>query len=325
MRTNNDTMKTRMDRRLSFLDSMPSCRAKVFDRIAREERPAPVRKKFSLALSAALVLALLSAAALAANLLFSPRVNAARIAERAMAEKRGVTMEMMTFFGREEEELADGTVRVTYSGAGDLNYALGTYTVLVKDGRAEIAWSRDGEDTSGGYEAEAWGKDQLAQMLSDCLDTQRKSAFLRRAAAIAEAHGAAEDVSSSEWDESWPERLEADKTAAMQARRLPEEDLIAIGRKFIVENYSLSEAEAGLMELYTGSGESEGNSWYDMVNGKPCLKVEYLLYAPYTTQQMINGEPRPHMDKEGYYNVYVNVKDGTVEEYEHDSGLGGEG
>ena len=325
MRTNKDTLRTRMDRRLSFLDSAPSCRAKVFDRVAREEKPAAVKKKFSLALAAALVLALLSAAALAANLLLSPRANAARIAERAMTEKRGVTTEMMTFFGREEEEEKDGTVRVTFSGAGDLNYVLGTYTVLVKDGKAEITWSRDGEDTSGGYEAEAWGKDQLAQMLSDCLDTQRKSAFLRRAAAIAQKHGAAEDDSSSEWDESWPQRLEAEKTAAMEARRLPEEELTAIGREFIITNYSLSEAEAGMMELYTVCGESEGNSWYDMVNGKPCLKVEYLLYAPYTTQQMMNGESRPHMDKEGYYIVYVNVTDGTVEEYEHDSGLGGEG
>ena len=27
----------------------------------------------------------------------------------------------------------------------------------MKDGRAEVTWSHDGEDTAGGYEAEAWG------------------------------------------------------------------------------------------------------------------------------------------------------------------------
>ncbi|MBR6707758.1 MAG: hypothetical protein IKI84_13945 [Clostridia bacterium] len=324
MKTNNSSLRDAMDRRLSFLDSLPSCRGAVMERIKREEKPV-MKKKISVIIAFAVLLAALSAAALAASLLFSPRVNAARIAERAMAEERGVTTEMMTFFGREEEEQPDGTVRVTFSGAGDLNYVLGTYTVLVKDGKAEILWSHDGKDTSGGYEAEAWGKDQLTEMLSDCLDARRKQAFLRRAAAIAEAHGASEDVSSSEPDETWPERLEADKTAAMEARRLPEEDLVAIGREFIITNYSLGEAEISLMELYTVCGESEGNSWYVMVNGKPCLKVEYLLYAPYTALQAINGEPRSHMDKEGYYIVYVNVTDGTVEEYVHDSGLGGEG
>ncbi len=63
---------------------------------------------------------------------------------------------------REEKELPDGGVQVTYYGAGNMVYALGTYTVVVKDGKAaEVSWSHDGKDTSGGYAAEAWGLEQL--------------------------------------------------------------------------------------------------------------------------------------------------------------------
>ena len=96
-----------------------------------------------------------------------------------MAETRGITAEMMTFFGREEAELPDGTVQVSYTGVGSMEYALGTYTALVKNGRAEISWSHDGEDISGGYEAEAWGTEQLNQMMADCLDEKAKEAFLK--------------------------------------------------------------------------------------------------------------------------------------------------
>ena len=43
---------------------------------------------------------------------------------------------------------------------------LGKYTVIV-DGQTvkNICWSHDGEDTSGGLEASAWGKDQLDEIL----------------------------------------------------------------------------------------------------------------------------------------------------------------
>ena len=47
MKTNKDSLKSAMDRRLSFLDDMPSCRAAVQYRIAREEEPV-MKKKISL-------------------------------------------------------------------------------------------------------------------------------------------------------------------------------------------------------------------------------------------------------------------------------------
>ncbi len=325
MKTNKETLQTMMDRRLSFLDELPSCRAGVQYRIAQEEEPV-MKKKLSLGFIFAMVLVLLSVAALATGLLLSPRATAVQIADRAMEKDRGINTEMMTFFGREEEELPDGSVKVTYTGAGEMNYALGTYTALVKDGKAEITWSHDGEDTAGGYESEAWGLDQIRQMMTDCLDQKAKAAYLRKAEDIAKKHNTLEDTSSSEPIENLFETIEANKTAALNARKLSEDEMIATGREFILSNYGLNEEQAARMELYTETGADAGNGWYDMINGKPCYQVEYLLYQPEVPEQEgVDVQPLPREEKDGYYIVYVNVETGAVEEFEYNSGLSGQG
>ena len=324
MKMNKETIRSGMDRRLSFLDDLPSCRAGVLEQIAREEVPV-MRKKVSVGLVFAIVLVLLSVAALAAGLLLSSRASAARSADLALEKKYGITREMQTFFGREEEELPDGTVRVTYTGAGNLAYVLGTYTATVRDGKAEVTWNHDGEDTSGGYDSMVWGTEQLKQMFADSTDEKRKRAFLDRAAEIAEQSGAAEEAESSEADGQYPNQREADKTEALRARKLAEEEMIGIGREFIVSNYELNGEQVSRMELYTNSFVNEENEWYEMVNGKPCFLVEYLLYGEYTAEQLQNNEPMGRTEKDGYYKVYVNVETGAVEEYEYNSALGGEG
>ena len=339
MKKHEETLKASMDRRLSFLDGLPSCRAAVQYRIAQEEEPV-MKKKVSVGVVFALILAVLSVAAVAAGLLLSPRATAVQIADRALEEKYGISAEMQTFFGREEEELEDGSVKVTYYGVDTLGYVLGTYTADVKDGRAEIAWTRDGADTAGGYEADAWGAAQLEQMVKDSQDDAAKQAYMDKALKIAKAHGAvpADEAESGESasGEELHNQIEAEKTAAMNARKLPEEELIRIGREFIISNYGLNEEQIGRLELYTNAvpedpdlaameAEGNGNGWYLMVNGKPCLKVEYLLYQSLTTEQMDNGESLQHGEMDGFYNVFVNVETGEIEEYEYNSGLAGMG
>ena len=115
MKTNKDSLKSAMDRRLSFLDDVPSCRAAVQCRIAQEEEPV-MKKKVSVGFVFAMVLVLLSAAALATTLLLSPRASASRIADQALEKEFGITAELQSFFHRAEEELAGGAVKVTYTG-----------------------------------------------------------------------------------------------------------------------------------------------------------------------------------------------------------------
>ena len=338
MKTNKKTIRSAMDARLSFLDELPSCRAAVQYRIAQEEEPV-MKKKISLGLVFAIVLVLLTAAALATTLLLSPRADAVRTADRALEEKYGVTAEMQSFFARSQEE-ADGKVTVTYTGAGSMEYPLGTYTAVVKDGKAEVTWSHDGEDTAGGYESEVWGLDQLKAMVQDGQDEQRKLAFLDRAAEITEAHIAPVEYTepTDEEIDAYYAKREADKTAALEARKLSEDEMIAIGREFVISNWKLNEEQVGRLELYTNSApkylyligidpeeEDNPNEWYETVNGKPCFKVEYLLYQPLTAEQEANGEERDYKEGDGYYNVFVNVETGEIEDFEYNNGLGGIG
>ena len=341
MKTNKEPLRTAMDRRLSFLDDVPSCRAALQYRIAQEEEPV-MKKKLSIGFVFAMILVLLSVAALAAGLLLSGRADAVRIADQALEKTYGITAEMHTFFGREEEELPDGAVRVSYTGVSGMEYVLGTYTAIVRDGKAEIAWSRDGSDVSGGYDAEAWGAEQLKQMIADSRQAETKQAYIDRARAIALSRNALQEEpeSSSEEDEHYGEKREADKTAAMNAREIPEEDMIRTAKDFIVSNYGLNEEQAGRLELYTNSFGNNweetdvnteytpqdcGNTWYEMVNGKPCFQVEFLLYEPVTTEMMERGEEPARTEMDGFYNVFVNVETGEIEEYEYNSALSGLG
>jgi hypothetical protein len=231
---------------------------------------------------------------------------------------------------------------VSYTGVSGMEYVLGTYTAIIRDGKAEIAWSRDGSDVAGGYNAEAWGAEQLKQMIADSRQAETKQAYIDRARAIALSRNALQEEpeSSSEEDEHYGEKREADKTAAMNARKIPEEDMIRTAKDFIVSNYGLNEEQAGRLELYTNSFGNNweetdvnteytpqdcGNTWYEMVNGKPCFQVEFLLYEPVTTEMMERGEEPARTEMDGFYNVFVNVETGEIEEYEYNSALSGLG
>ena len=346
MKTNKESLRSAMDRRLSFLDELPSCRAALYHRIAQEEAPV-MKKKLSVGLVFAIILVLITVAALAAGLLISPRVSASRTADIALKDQYGITEEMQTFFFREEEPLEDGSFRVTYTGVYGLDYVLGTYTALVKDGRAEISWSREGADVSGGYEADAWGVEQLKQMMTDAAKDDRLS-YTQKAAEIAKKHNVTYDV-PAETPETAPtdipddheltlediDRLnqrEAEKSSALEARKLSEDEMIAIGREFIISSYNLNEEQVSRLELYTNRGptmellaligitevpEQNPNEWYETIKGVPCFEVEYLLYS--------EGGDENRAEQDGYYIVYVNVETGAVEQFEYNSALGGWG
>ena len=97
--------------------------------------------------------------------------------------------------------------------------------------------------------------------------------------------------------------------------------MIQIGREFIISNYRLNEEQTARMELYTNSFEDEENCLYEMVNGQPCCQVEYLLY----NDEFETGDMTKRTEMNGFYNVFVNVETGVVEEYEYNSSLAGQG
>ena len=323
---NKETLKAAMDRRLSFLDDTPSCRPALMQRIVQEEEPV-MKKKWSVGLVCALLILSLSVMAVAAGLILSPRVSATRLADQALEKTYGITDQLQTFFGREEKELPDGALEVTYTGAGTLAAPLGTYTAVVRNGQAEVTWSYDGKDTAGGYEAEAWGLEQLKQMRTDSRKNPGQEAYLNRAEELYEKYGfAAKEAAlaeaaeaSAESPEEFAARRESEKSGAMNVRKLSEEEMIGIAREFIIETYGLTDEQVSLLELYTNSSPAEGNRWYESVNGKPCFEVEYLLDENPTAVEETGYKMN------AYFKVFINVETGAVEQYEYNSGVGGQG
>lgn len=286
-----------------------------------------MKKKWSVGLVCALLILSLSVMAVAAGLILSPRVSATRMADQALEKTYGITDQLQTFFGREEKELPDGALEVTYTGAGTLAAPLGTYTAVVRNGQAEVTWSYDGKDTAGGYEAEAWGLEQLKQMRTDSRKNPGQEAYLNRAEELYEKYGfAAKEAAlaeaaeaSAESPEEFAARRESEKSGAMNVRKLSEEEMIGIAREFIIETYGLTEEQASLLELYTNSYPADGNRWYESVNGKPCFEVEYLLDENPTAVEETGYKMN------AYFKVFINVETGAVEQYEYNSGVGGQG
>ena len=130
----------------------------------------PVRRmsmKKAIALAICAVLALASAVALAAGLLFSDRVDVQTRAEQALAQRYGLTQDMLSVFQRDVDEAA-GTMTFTPVGesSDQLVKRLGTYTVTVRGGQATAGWSHDGEPVGGDLSSPVWDAGLLGQALA---------------------------------------------------------------------------------------------------------------------------------------------------------------
>lgn len=311
-----------VDQNLSGLVWDEAKRRTVLQAVRKEERPV---KKLSTTFILIAAIVCLSVTALAAGLVFSSRVDAAKLAEKAMADTYGVTDTMLsTFFSRTVSETADGGTTVVYSGIDFLRDVLGEYTVSVKDGTATAVWSHDGESTSGLFDAEAWGKEQLEEMLRTAADRHDLSAFSEKAKAIA----AKQEAASDELPEgsAWEKTGEAEALAAAKASSYSEEDLLKLARDAVVSAYQFTDDQAKMLkfvfELEDMADDTADYLYYRMKDGKPVLTVMLSL------QQQVSDDPSafaPFTQRDGVYWVDVNVETGVIEDLLYDSQLGGNG
>ena len=120
-----------------------------------------MKKTMALALAAVLLLG--AAAALAAGLIFSDKVDAKTAARQALAGQYGFTPAMEAFFDCEVS--GDGRTAVftpAETGAG-IEERLGVYTVTLGKGRqATVSWSHDGETIGEGTQSPVWDTGLLA-------------------------------------------------------------------------------------------------------------------------------------------------------------------
>ena len=137
-----------------------------------------------------MILALVLPAVQAEEIVISERVKAVRLADKALEEKYGITLLGQEYFDRDTSDKDGGAYVVRYIGADFLGYVLGTYKVVVENGTVTgITWSFDGEDTSGGLAAEAWGSEQIYELLRLNQETGDTSLFSARVEKINQEHG----------------------------------------------------------------------------------------------------------------------------------------
>ena len=301
-------MKKRLDAELSQLEWKNEHRLQVLKRIDQGGKPI-VKKRFSAAISLALVLIVLSAGALAAGTIFSPRYDAARLANEALYQQYGLTPEMMTLFHRSVNENADGSMVVIYETLDPYvrtgENRLGVYTVVIRDGKAQAQWSLDGVDTAGGFSARAWGKEQLNQYIHDYGSVQQ---YLKENHMLGDI---SMGLPAMIWEE-YEELQKKNRQAVENAAKITLEEARDLARQAIIGEYGLTEAQGAA--LAQGETDSIYAMGYTQEDEKPCVRLYFHLTQGDSWQE-----------KDGIYVVIVNMESGVIEDMIYDSGLAGNG
>lgn len=200
-----------------------------------------MKKTMALALAAVLLLG--AAAALAAGLIFSDKVDAKTAARQALAGQYGFTPAMEAFFDCEVS--GDGRTAVftpAETGAG-IEERLGVYTVTLGKGRqVTVSWSHDGETIGEDTQSPVWDTGLLA------------AAIARKAA-------------GEEWIDIV---LDAEQTAV----NVTPEEAIAIARKAATEKFGVDDLKVledwGAHLYYRGVEKAKKDS-----KGAKCYQVRF--------------------------------------------------
>lgn len=291
-----------VNRRLSGLQGDPWLAQRIISQNKKEE---PImKKKISMGLIFAIAAVLIAATALAAVLTFSPRYDAAKLANEALLKKYDITDKMMTVFFRETTQNDDESFTVTYTPMEAIT-RLGTYTVTIERGKAEAVWSHDGEDTSGGLAAAVWGAEQVEMLVTDYTSVMK---FL-----LDESGERSPDspdnpfsppASIEDYEKSKMENKKKVEGAAKISLTQAKENAIMA----LASEYKLTKAQTDLLEVI------DGDETYHFEDDRPTIAFYYHLM-----------QGNEWMEKDGIYVVKVNLLTGEIESIIYDSGLAANG
>ena len=206
---------------------------------------------------------LVMSASSAEELTVSGRVNAVMYADKALEEHFGITLLLQDYFLRTVEEKEDNVFIVRYEGIENYAYVLGRYEVTVDRNHVTgITWSHDGEDTSGGFEAEAWGAEQIMEMLRLNQEAGTTEPFDARINEIGRKHGFVyvPNILSDEENERKMARIEKNCEKARNLSTLSIEEMTEIGRRAVASLYGLSPERERALESVVD--EEELPLWY---------------------------------------------------------------
>ena len=269
-----------------------------------------------------LLVLVLSFSAAGEELTVSSKVNAELYAEKALEEKYGITPVMLDYFVRTVEKTDENIFTIKYTGCESWAYVLGTYEVFVdRNTVTNISWSRDGEGTSGGLDAEAWGSDQILEMLRLNQQEGGTQVFDARIYEINQNNGFVYTPPTQRHEETEQEKLEKQK--AQELRTLPREEMNKIAKEAVVQLYGLSDEQASRMKFNGPDPLEDELMYYCMVDGEPCYRV-LLGVDPVANTKVSAGEVQYNRG-EGTYWVAVNVQTGTIEDISYFVGIGGNG
>jgi len=260
-----------------------------------------MNKKISLGAIFVIVMIFTAITAIAATILFAKRVPATEAADRAMLKTYGITAQMQSLFTRTATEGDDGTTIVTYEGIGHLAFVLGKYTVVV-DGATvrSISWSHDGEDTSGGLEASAWGKEQLEEILRIDPATGRPADLRTFDPYINRINQLHNFNYEKTMNNNYVVALQGDDIQTAKERQLfTTQEFIKIAKEAVSKRYHLSAQQASSMTIHV-----DENSAYAMLDGTLCYHC-YVFVGEFSTEDT---------EQDGTYTVYMNLETGVVED-----------
>lgn len=254
----------------------------------------------------------------------SGRVNAEFYADQALEQNYGISLLLQEYFIRTVEEKDSNIFIVRYEGLENYAYVLGRYEITVDRNQVvEITWSHDGENISGGFDAEAWGAEQIMEMLRLNQETGDTSLFDTRVAEINEKHGFyyIPVILSDEEQEFILNKEEKECEEVQKQSSLSIDDMTDIARHAVALLYDLPpEREQALENIVD---EEEQPTWFTMYESEPCYTVCLALDDKEEDDILPNGIK--YTEKEGNYWVYVNVQTGVIEEISYSAAIGGNG
>ena len=300
-----------VDRRLSGLQENPFLAQRIMN---AEKGEIKVKKKLTLSMVLVIVLLLIAVTALAAGIIFAKRVPATEVADQALLQTYGITARMQSLFTRKTAEGEGGTTVVTYEGIEHLAYVLGKYTVIV-DGQTvkSICWSHDGEDTGGGLEASAWGKDQLDEILRIDPETGEQAELLTFDPYIERINREHDFNYEEYWDENWDEKYEVvlegeDIQQAKERQSFSAQEFVQIAKEAVGVRYHLTSQQISLMSI-----DVDENSAYVLLDGTLCYRC-WIFVGELSSEET---------EQDGTYIVYLNLETGAVEDVRFASVHGG--
>ncbi len=287
-----------VDRNLSGLQWNEWRKVKTLRAIEQERRPVFMKKKMAV-IALAIVLCMMTSIAFAATLVYSHRYTQAARADALLAEKFGITEDMLSFFAR----TSHGDI-YRYRSLDDLAGMPGDYMVDLSSGEAK--WLFDGPDSMG------WDADKLAEVLlicqeeggygSVCAQAQEAAAAIGLTAPALVMPNQAELEAMLAENEAWEAR-------AKELAILTMAEAEKLARAAIQERYGLTDAQVQQLDF------AEDSSWYTMLEEIPVIQPYFGL----------NQSGDGWTEKDGVYIVTVNALDGSIEGIVYDTGLLGVG